>query len=211
MNKPVIILGAGGHARVLIDMLRLRSVEIIGVTDADPAKKGTLIAGLPMLGTDQVIANYQPEEVRLVNGLGSVGLPTLRRQIFTDFKRKGYSFLNVIHPSAVLAADIALEEGVQVMAGAVVQPGCRIGANTILNTGAIVDHDCRIGAHVHVAPGVTLSGGVRVGDAVHIGTGAIIIQGIDIGHNSLIAAGAVVVKNVSANVKVAGMPAREVQ
>jgi UDP-perosamine 4-acetyltransferase len=102
-----------------------------------------------------------------------------------------------------------LGEGVQIMAGTVVQPGSKIGDNTILNTRSSVDHDCEIGAHVHIAPGVTLSGGVRVHDDAHIGAGAVLIQGVEVGASSLVAAGSVVIHAVPANTRVAGMPARK--
>ena len=122
--------------------------------------------------------------MELVNGLGSVGNTELRAGIYYKFKKLGYSFCQVIHPTAILAKDCILGEGVQVMAGVVVNTGTRIAADSIINTGAVVDHDCVIGSHVHIAPGATLSGGVHVGDGSHIGTGATVIQGVSIGSRS---------------------------
>ncbi|GMB01705.1 acetyltransferase [Pelosinus sp. IPA-1] len=210
MKRPVIIVGAGGHAKVVIDMLRGSSVEIIGATDSNPEKMNTYVLGIPVIGTDEVILHYKPEQIFLVNGMGSVGLPAIRREIFDYFKTLDYSFATVIHPSAIVASEVIFGEGVHIMAGAVIQPGCHIGSNSIINTAVSVDHDCRIGSHVHLAPGVTLSGGVEIGDGVHIGTGAIMIQGIKIGGNSVVGAGAVVIKNVAEDTKVIGVPAREV-
>ena len=97
------------------------------------------------------------------------------------------------------------------MAGVVIQPGSRIGKNSIVNTKASVDHDCIIGDHVHISPGVTLSGGVTVGSTVHIGSGATIIQGMRIGDNCLVAAGAVVISPLLDSVTVAGVPAKEIE
>ncbi len=211
MKRPIIIIGAGGHARVLIDALRLLSAEVIGATDANPLKAGMTISGVPVLGTDEVVTNYQQDGVWLVNGLGSVGAPALRTRIFCYFTSLGYSFTSVIHPSAILAPDVTFGEGVQVMAGSILQTGCQVGANSLINTGTSVDHDCCIGTHVHLAPRVTLSGGVQIGDGVHIGTGAVIVQGIKVEKNSIIGAGAVVLKDVAENTKVWGVPAREVQ
>jgi len=209
-NNVIIILGAGGHAKVLIDALLLASsVVITGVVDPDLTLTGTEILGVPVLGGDDVVNEFQPSEVQLINGLGSVGLPVNRQKIFVRFKDMGCTFVSVIHPSAVVASDVVFGEGVQVMAGAVIQPGCRIGINSIINTHASVDHDCNIGDHVHISPGVTLSGGVTVGACSHIGTGATVIQGISIGNGCLIAAGAVVTKNIDNEVKVRGVPARE--
>jgi len=210
MPLPIVVLGAGGHSKVLIDTLIAQKAKILGVTDYQLAKKGKLILGIEVIGDDLMILNYQPNKIRLVNGLGSVGIPVKRKYLFCKFTELGYKFVNVIHPSVVIALDVHFGEGVQIMAGAVVQTGCRIGKNSIINTKASVDHDCAIAAHVHIAPGVTLSGEVEVGEGVHIGTGATVIQGIRIGQNSIIAAGSVVTKDVPSGVTVMGIPAREV-
>lgn len=209
MTKPVLILGAGGHAKVLVEALLQSGVMITGITDPDPSLAGTNILGVPVLGDDHLVHNCQTSDIFLVNGLGSVGLPTRRKELFERFQKSGYRFANVIHPSTIIASDAILGEGTQIMAGSVIQPGCRIGFNSIVNTRVSVDHDCLIGNHVHIAPGVTLSGDVQIGDCVHIGTGASMIQGISIGNNSLIAAGAVVISNVIAMTKVRGVPAME--
>lgn len=209
MSLPIIVLGAGGHARVLIDALLAASAPVAGVVDPDPALSGTSVLGVPVLGGDAAVGNYAPSEIRLVNGVGSVGLPALRQKLYERFSALGYQFASVIHPSAVVARDVELAAGVQIMAGAVLQTGCRIGVNSIVNTRASVDHDCSVGAHVHIAPGVTLSGGVQLGNCVHIGTGATLIQGVCVGPHCLIAAGAVVVGDLSAGARVRGVPAKE--
>jgi sugar O-acyltransferase (sialic acid O-acetyltransferase NeuD family) len=211
ITLPVLLIGAGGHARVLIDALRLQSIEIMGIVDADANKKGQELMGVSVIGGDEEVMKYSPQQVRLVNGIGSVRVSLLRRRIFENFKNKGYQFEKVIHPSAVIASDVELSEGVQIMAGAIIQTGCKIGANTIINTRSSVDHDCQIGCHTHIAPRAVLSGGIVVGENTHIGTGAVIVQGVEIGTNSLVAAGAVVVRNVPNDITVAGMPARELK
>jgi UDP-perosamine 4-acetyltransferase len=208
MTMPVLIIGGGGHAKVLIDVLRLRSFEILGIVDTDPARTGTAVAGIPVLGDDAVLDRYEPGKIALVNAVGSVGVPKSRRDVFELFKSKGFTFVTVIHPSAVIASDVEFGEGAQVMAGAVIQPGSSLGRNSIVNTRASVDHDCAIGAHVHLAPGVTLSGGVRIGDVVHVGTAATVIQGVTIGPATLIAAGAVVIDDLAGNAEYLGVPAR---
>lgn len=209
MSLPVIILGAGGHSKVLIEALLVSSVVITGIVDPNQMLVGAKILGIPVLGGDNVVDKVPPSQVQLVNGLGSVGLPIIRQQLYNRFKGLGYNFATVVHPSAVVATDVVLGEGTQVMAGAVIQPGCRIGINSIINTCASVDHDCIIGDHVHISPGVTLSGGVAVGACSHIGTGATVIQGISIGSGCLVAAGAVVTKDITDGAKVRGVPARE--
>lgn len=209
MNVPVLIVGGGGHAKVLIEVLRLRSAVILGIVDADPAKIGTEVLGIRVIGDDTVISQYAPGSISLVNALGSVHLPKARKAVFEKFTTMGFTFATVVHPSAVVASDVVLGEGVQIMAGAVIQPGSRIGMNTIVNTHASVDHDCLIGDHVHLAPGVTLSGAVRIHNGVHLGTSATVIQGITIGANSLVGAGSVVVTDVPAEVRVFGAPAKK--
>ena len=209
MAKPVIIIGAGGHAKVLLDCLRLQGVNVLGALEKFPSL-GDEAAELPIIGDDSAIHAYSCGAVELVNGIGSVGDTGLRTGIYNKFKNLGYSFRQVIHPAATVAKNCILGEGVQIMAGAVVNTGTIIGTDSIVNTGAIVDHECSIGCHVHIAPGVTLSGGVQMGDCCHIGTGATIIQGITVGEKALVGAGAVVIRDVVAGTKVLGIPARMV-
>ena len=206
LNEPLLILGGGGHARVLIDALRTSKRELLGVIDPK-LSHGSRILDLTVLGGDEVMDHYSPDAVRLINGVGSVQSTGLRQRVYEKFKARGYVFASVVHSSALIGLNVELEEGVQIMAGVVIQTGCRIGANVILNTRASVDHDCAIGSHVHLAPGVTLSGAVVVDDSVHIGTGAVVIQGVHIGGHSLIGAGAVVLQDIPSGVKAVGVPA----
>lgn len=210
MSLPVLIVGGGGHAKVLIEALKLGSMTILGIIEANAAEIGTEVFGIRVIGVDSMISEYGPETLLLVNGIGSAHLPRKRTDIFEKFKAKGFTFATVIHPSAVVASDVVLGEGAQIMAGVVIQPGCTIGANVIVNTRASVDHDCLIGDNVHLAPGVTLSGEVKVGNGVHIGTGATVIQGVTIGINSLIGAGSVVVNDIPSDAEVAGVPAKKI-
>jgi UDP-perosamine 4-acetyltransferase len=210
MSMPVIVLGAGGHAKVLINTLQLCSVEILGITDPDPKLVGQDILGVPILGSDDELKKYSAEKIQLINGLGSVGLPKVRCRLFDECKKLGFSFATVIHPSAVVANDVELGEGTQVMAGVVLQPGVCLGDNVIINTHASVDHDCHIGNHAHIAPGVTLSGDVFVGRGTHVGTGASVVQGVSVGDGSLVGAGSVVLNDIPDNVKAYGCPAKVV-
>jgi len=199
MTHPVIVIGGGGHARVVIDALRATGRNILGVCDPHLTPGSDLNYGVKVLGGDEVFASYDGAEVELANGIGSTGRPALRRDIFDRFVESGFDFTSVVHPSAIVAGDVILKPGVQIMAGVVVQTGAVIEHNTIINTAAGVDHDCHIGAHNHIAPGVTLSGSVKTGDMVHIGTGACVIQNISIGSDCFIAAGCIVVADLAGN------------
>lgn len=196
MSKPIIVIGAGGHAKVVIDTLEQCGMNVLGAVDTDVARHGTFIIGVPVLGGDKIIATHKPEKILLANGIGSTSDMTLRKQIFERFKKQNYSFTTLIHPSAIIADDVVFGEGSQVMAGVVLQPGIRIGVNCIINTRASVDHDCQLGDHVHIAPGAVLSGGITIENSVHVGTGASIIQNVHIKSDHLIKAGHVVTSDV---------------
>lgn len=205
---PLILIGSGGHARVLLETLRLLGRNVLFLTDRDVARHGLSVGGIKIAGDDDIILQHPPQTVRLVNAVGSTDIAHSRHQVFKRFTEAGYAFATILHPSVTIAQDVKLGHGAQVMAGVILQPGVQVGADTIINTSASIDHDCVIGEHVHIAPGATLSGGVQVGALTHIGTGAIVIQGVRIGREVLIAAGGTVVKNVEDGTRVAGVPAR---
>jgi sugar O-acyltransferase (sialic acid O-acetyltransferase NeuD family) len=207
-SKPVIILGAGGHASVLIDALQKQNIDIMGITDPDETRWGQEFMGIEILGSDDKLLDIHPDRVELVNGLGSVKSSSARQKLFETWHNKGYSFASVIHPKAILATSIKLAEGVQILAGAIINPNTSIGINTIVNTGAILEHDCIISNHVHVAPGVRMAGNVRVGDGAHIGIGCTILQNLSVGDGCVVGAGAVVLHSIQAGDIVVGVPAK---
>lgn len=204
--RPIIILGGGGHAKVLIDTLKKNDREIMGIVDGNLAI-GDRILGVEVLGDDTFISRNNPDAITLVNGVGSMPGKNTRSMLYEKFKNLGYEFETVVHPSVIIGEGVKLGEGVQVMARVVLQPNASIEDNTIINTGALIDHDCQIGRDCHIAPGVTLSGEINIGDKVHVGTGASIIQGIQIGDGSIIGAGSIVLKDVPRNVVAYGKPA----
>jgi len=199
-SKPVIIIGAGGHARVVADILFLLKKDVIGFTDAY-IKPGIDSYGNKILGSDSVINSYSSEEINLVNGIGAMPLTKTRWEIAEKYRELGYSFLTIVHPSAVISNKVALKEGVQIMASAVIQTGVSIGKDSIINTGSIIDHDCSISEKCHIAPGVVCSGCVDIKNRAHLGTGTIVKENISIGMNALIAAGSVVYKDIPDNTK----------
>lgn len=196
MTKSVIVIGGGGHARVVMDVLHLRAIPVIGICDPALVRGSVGPYGFPVLGDDEAVASYSPAQVELANGVGSTQSTQMRRQVYETFSARGYRFVEIVHPSAIIAGDVKLGEGAQIMAGAILQTGTAVECNAIVNTGARVDHDCHIGDHVHIAPGVTLSGAVFVGEGSHIGVAAAIIQSVKLGRNCLIGAGTVVTRNV---------------
>lgn len=200
-NKPVVIVGAGGHAKVLIVSLKSSGRAILGLLTPDE-QPGTSIMGVSVLGDDSCVHQYDPVQVELVNGIGSYPGQKLRWRIGKFFREKGYEFSTVIHESAVVSEGVILESGVQIMAGCILQPGTRIGVDAIINTGTIIDHDCLIGKSCHIAPGCTLSGGVKLGDSVHLGTGSCVIQQVSIGKKSTVAAGSTIYSDIDHSVKV---------
>ena len=194
------MIGAGGHAKVLLEILRITKWNVIGLIAKDVVKDDILY-GVKVLGDDQVIQEFSPDEVELINGIGFLPGNPLRWELAKDFRNKGFSFSQIIHPTACIAENVIICQGAQVMAGSVLQPGVEVGEDCIINTGVLIDHDCYIGANCHLSPGVTLCGDVRIGNNTHIGAGVTVIQGIEIGDNAIVAAGSVVYKNINSNQK----------
>jgi sugar O-acyltransferase (sialic acid O-acetyltransferase NeuD family) len=209
LDLPLIVVGGRGHAKVLVSTLLMQHRGILGFVDLNPLLPPLL--GIAHLGDDAAALLHLPDRVRLVNGVGSIGSTASRQAVYEKFRERQFVFETVIHPSAIIAHEVQMDEGVQVMAGAVVQSGSRLGENAIINTGARVDHDCLIDAHAHIAPGVTLSGYVQIGRGAHIGAGASIIQGKKVGAGSIVGAGAVVIHDVPPGVTVAGVPAKTIE
>lgn len=202
MPADVIVIGAGGHARVVIDALLRAGATVLGVCDPRLTAGSTGPLGVPSLGNDDALEQHEKTRVLLANGIGSIGNPSGRIAVYERLTAAGWKFISLVHPSAVIGADCTIAAGAQIMAGAVLQPGCSIGQNAIVNTMASIDHDCSIGDHAHIAPGATLCGDVTIGAATHIGSGAVVVQGTQIGANAMIAAGVVVTRTVDAGTRV---------
>ncbi|MEM7365654.1 MAG: acetyltransferase [Pseudomonadota bacterium] len=191
----VVMLGGGGHARVVADLLsNCRTPgDVSGYVDPHDCGE---VEGLPYLGPDSILDKLAVTSTLLANGIGSLPRQTTRKDLYERYSNLGFRFPALVHRKSTVAASATLADGVQIMAGGIVQPATQIGNNTIVNTGAIVDHDCLIGPHAHIAPGAVLNGGVTLDAGVHIGTGARVLQGVHIGENAIIGVGASVRKNV---------------
>jgi len=204
--KPLILIGAGGHAKVVLDMIRALELDCIAVAcQADTNL--THWRGLPVISDQHLSENYSPQQVELVLGIGMMPGSTLRESLFHDFKRKGFHFRTLCHPTAWISPSANLSEGCQIMAGVIIQADTHCADNVIINTSASIDHDTVIGAHSQVAPGAVLCGAVVVDSSVFIGASATVIQSLHIGKGAVVAAGAMVVQDVLSGSFVKGCPA----
>ncbi|KAA0890488.1 acetyltransferase [Oryzomonas rubra] len=206
----VVVIGGGGHAKVLICVLKKSGYDIAGYTDRQD--KG-LILGAPYLGDDSILAEMIRKDAacRAIIGIGKIDASDRRIRLQNELLALGYEFPPVVSPHAVVNEEVRLGAGTAVLDGVVVNSGSQIGRACILNTNSTVEHDCRIGDNVHIAPGVTLSGGVGVGDNCLIGTGANVIQGVGICPNCLIGAGSTVVKDITIPGTYVGNPAKRIR
>ena len=205
-----VILGGGGHARVLIDaVLAAGQPGPLAILDRNPSLWGMERLGVPILGGDELL----PELARngathFVVGLGGVGDNQPRRRLFELGLEHGLAPWTVRHPSAVFSTFATVGDGSVIFPASVVNADAKLGVNVIVNTGAIVEHDCLIGDHVHIATGSRLCSSVRVDTGAHIGAGAIIRQELVVGEGAVVGAGAAVVKDVEPWTVVVGVPAR---
>lgn len=194
----IYLYGAGGHAKVIADILELKGLSIGGYFDDDPAKKIWHYPGFSYPGSFDLLT----DELII-----SIGNNTTRKKIAEKIITK---YFTAIHPTAIISAHAAIGEGTVVMGGALINADTVIGKHCIINSNAVVDHECILGNFVHISPNTTLCGNVHVGECAHIGAGAVVIQGKKIGAHSVIGAGAVVITDIPDNVVVVGNPARSI-
>jgi sugar O-acyltransferase (sialic acid O-acetyltransferase NeuD family) len=206
---PVVGFGAGGHAKVVIEILRsMQDYEIVGLLETQQRLWGTKVLGVEVLGDDALMGELKARGINhAFIGVGTVGDAQPRRQLYEKVSGFGFQIVPAIHAAATVSSSARIGDGPTIMAGAIVNADAVIGNNVIVNTGAIVEHDCVIGDHVHIATGARLAGGVHVGPGSHIGIGAVVRQEIRIGEVAIVGAGAVVVKDVPDFKTVIGVPA----
>ncbi len=210
MNAPdCVVLGGGGHARVIIDALRASHAgHPKAVVDSAGDRWGQEIDGVPIVGGDDQLAALRTSGItHFVMGICGAGNNTPRQRVFAAGIAAGFAPLTVVHPRAYVASTVELGDGVQILAHATVNAGAVLGRNVIVNTGAIVEHDCMLADDAHVASGACLAGGVQVGRGAHIGARSVVRQSIQIGAGAVVGAGAAVVADVPPGVTVAGVPA----
>lgn len=195
-----MIIGAGGHGKVVADIAVKSGYEIVGFLDDNACADE--VCGFPVLGGVAQIPRYRAE-CRFVIAIGA---NSTRQVIAAQYD---VEWATLIHPAAVIGADVQLGEGTVVMAAAVINPAAKVGAHCIINTGAVVEHDDRLGDYVHISPKAALGGTVCIGSGSHIGIGACVKNNITITENVQIGAGAVVVKPIKEGGTYVGVPARK--
>jgi len=202
MEREILLIGGGGHCKVVIDAIRKSGkFKIYGIIDPKLRVNETIL-GVKVLGKDRMIPGLSKRGLKYAFvSIGSIGDCRARKRIDALLRREGFKLPVIVHPKAIIASDVEFGAGTFVAAGAIVNPGVRTGRNTIINTCSSVDHDCIIGDFVHIAPRATLSGAVRIGNETHVGTGAKIIQSLDIGERCIIGAGQTIRHDMSCGEK----------
>lgn len=202
----IIVIGGGGHAKVVISILKkIGKYKIIGYADI---KNQGPILGIEHIGTDEDINNYNVSMAAI--GIGVLENFKIRYKIINNYIKKGFTFPSILSPDAIVNEEVSIGEGTVLMDGVVINSGTSIGNFSIINTRSSIDHDCKIGDFVHIAPGVTLSGGVQIGSNSLIGIGSTVIQYKTIAENCIIGAGTVITKDCLESGKYAGIPMKRI-
>jgi len=203
----IVIIGAGGHGRVVLDILRAAGRDhVLGFLDSSPALHGRRIDGVPVIGDISALVKLRADGVE--GAIIAIGDNGIRREYVESVGHAGFSLMNAIHPSADVASTCTMGKNVVIAAGSVVCAHCQIGNSVILNTACIVDHESIVGNAAHVCPGARLAGRVVIESGAFVGIGATVIQTVRIGADAVVGAGAVVIRDVPAGSTVVGVPAR---
>lgn len=197
IEKPtnIFVVGGSGHARVVVDALHVQGLRVAGIVDPN-FEVGTRIEDVAVLGGDEIIEELRSGEVDLVNGVGALPGSLSRWRIAKSLRERGFEWKTVVHPTAIKSVNFREESGVQIMAGAVLQSGVKIGRDSVINTRATIDHDCVIGNECWISPGAILCGGVQLGCRTYVGAGAVIIQNVTIGNGVLVKAGSLICDDI---------------
>ncbi|ANU37725.1 acetyltransferase [Vibrio scophthalmi] len=196
-DRPIVLIGGGGHASVLVDILRTQNRKILAIVCPDDISQRSAFNGIQHLKQDDDVLRFPSDDVVLVNGIGMMPKSHLKRKLNEYYLSHGYQFETVIAKSAQVSLYAVIESGVQIFAGAIVQAGASVGTHSVINSGAIIEHDCQIGCYNHIAPRATLCGQVTTQDEVYVGAGSTVIQNLKLEQGSIIGAGAIVTENIS--------------
>jgi UDP-perosamine 4-acetyltransferase len=205
MSSPLLLIGAGVHAKVVIELLRAAGEhEIVGLVDLDLDAPPVL--GVSVVATDADLSRLHQKGIK--HAFVGIGDNQRRLQMGRYLREIGFEIANAVSPAAVVSVSARLGRGIAVMAGVVINADSRIDDFAIINTHASVDHDCWVAEGAHVAPGSTLAGNVKIGRLALIGAGATAIPGISIGENAIVGAGACVIRDIPAAARAWGVPAK---
>lgn len=197
-HKPIIIIGGGGHASVLVDILRQQNREILAIVSPDKVDERAVFTNVKQLFSDKDVFKYSNRDVLLVNGIGFLPRSTVRAHITKLYIENGYKFATVVAEDAMVSSYATIMQGTQVLSGARVQAGAVIGEHSIINTAAVVEHDCNIGVNNHIAPCATLCGQVKTEADVFIGANATIIPNVELKQGCIVGAGATLTRSLLA-------------
>jgi len=207
----VLIIGAGGHGRVVLEILRAGGqYQPVGFIDSAPALTGTKVGGLPVFGGANLLSKLRQQQ-KVRHAIVAIGDNRVRPRYAALLREQGFELLNAIHPTASVAKTAILGTNIVIAAQSAVCNEARIGDSCILNTACVIDHECELEEAVHVCPKVALAGRVRAGAASWLGIGSTIIQCLSIGQNATVGAGAVVIRDVPDSATVVGVPARVIK
>ena len=211
MQQQVVIIGAGGHGRVVLDILRAAGqFQPVGFVDADTRLAGTKVGGVPVLGPTNILPKLRQQD-RVTHAIVAIGDNRTRQRYVVTLAGEGFELVSAIHPTAFVSPTVKLGRNVVVGPNASIITEARLGDATIVNTGAIVEHECELAEAVHVAPGACLAGRVRVGACAFIGIGAQVIQCLAVGEGATVGAGAVVIQDIPDGATAVGVPAKVVK
>jgi UDP-perosamine 4-acetyltransferase len=201
----VVIIGSGGHAKVVIEILKVGSMYTpIGCTDIMTLSR--TVAGVPVIGDDSVLPSLYRDGIR--HAFIAIGDNRLRAKLALPLQTMGFCLINAVSSHAYLSPTVKLEAGIAVMPGVVINPDAIVEENAIINTGATIDHDCVLRSFCHVAPGCNLAGNVTIGKGTLLGIGCSIIPGVKIGEWCVVGAGSVVTQDLPAFTLALGAPAK---
>lgn len=199
----IIILGAGGHAKVVADTIQLLGWTVTGFLDDNPDMIGSQVYGLSVLG--QINRWHEWKPTGLVIGIGN---NAVRQRIVEQLEPMQPNWMTIIHPHSFVSPSVFIGPGSVIMANVAINAGAVIGHHTIINTGATVDHECEISDYVHIAPGVHLAGNVTIRRGAFLGIGCSVIPGCVIGENTVVGAQSAIISDIPAGVTAKGVPAR---
>lgn len=206
MKEKVLLIGAGGHCKIIIECLDLQKYEIVGILD-NFVPNGTHICGIPVIGSDEDAEKLYKNGIRLAV-VTIVGNLEIRRCILNKYRKIGFQFPNIIHEACRISPSARIGEGVVILANVCVNAEAKVGDFVTLNTGSIIEHEVSIGENSHIAPGAILLGASQIGCNTMIGAGATVLQQIYIGNECKIGAGSVVLHNIEDKKTVYGIPAK---